>query len=149
MGTYSSTSCGNCGQVWQNMESGRNSSFGSPIIKCRACHSLNESESKLYRDMNLFEKGFFWSGQIFLNGLIYGIGAILMGLYFIDRFDLLEQLVQDLSSLLTWFSVALSFASMGYGVSNIYGLIKLLSTIKKIQALYDKNGSFLWSNEEF
>lgn len=148
MGTYSSTSCGNCGQVWQNMESGRNSSFGSPIIKCRACHSLNESESKLYRDMNLFEKGFFWSGQIFLNGLIYGIGGILMGLHFIDRFDMLERLVQGFG-FYSAFMVAVFFAFMGYGVSNIYGLIKLLSTIKKIQALYDKNGGFLWSNEEF
>jgi hypothetical protein len=138
MGTYTSSRCGHCGSTWQFMESGRNSKFGSPIVKCVTCKGLNKTNSKLYRDMNLFSRVLFWFRQAVTWGLINGLLPLVGGVY-----GLVKALEAE-SALGGIFATLFIL----FGSYNLYGLTKLMDKIKETEDLFDKNGGFLWSNEQ-
>ena len=140
MPIYTTTKCGKCGAIWENMSStsARNESIGPPLIKCRLCLCLNRTNQVLYRDASLFKKIRFWLKTIY-SIILLGIAPLAFGLYTLINPSSLN--------LHPAFSLLIIFIGLFF----IYGFYKSysnLDNIKNIEKKYDSNGGFLWSDEK-
>ena len=77
MARYTTTKCGVCGAIWENMTQGTHSSIGPPLVKCRKCLSLNRTNRVLYRDASASKKVFFWLGQ-FVSLIFIGVYLVFL-----------------------------------------------------------------------
>ena len=140
MGTYTTTRCGNCGIAWESMSYGRHSLFGPDKVKCSHCLQINNTKQRLWRDMNIFEKGYVLIGQI-INGFLFGGLGTIFGL------SVLSGYINDFESFSLWQLWGL--IPLGFGLFQFYNLFTLKSQMRKTETLYDNNGGFLWSNEQY
>ena len=137
MAVYTSTSCGSCGTDWEVWEYGRKSKLGSPLVKCKVCKTVNKTSSKLYRDMNFFQKIIFWSNHIIssslfaISGLAFGIGVAFYA--------------EDWEGWTKYIVLVLSMIFAFYQFKEIYIIPK---AIKSLEEIFDEKG-FLWSDEEY
>ena len=138
MGTYYTTKCGHCNVKWENFVSRRSSSFGPPNIKCRICGGMNVTAMDLYRDFNLFQKVFYWAGNIIQDLLFLFFGLILLvgGIWSINDSFSAVKLIPILIGL--YFIVRVVMTFFAYSKNRKY-----------IEETYDSNGGFLWSDEQF
>ena len=138
MGVYTSTSCGSCGANWDYMAAGRRNPVGPPYVKCRVCNTINKTSSKLYRDMGTFRRIFFWLDLGSAN-LIFGLGGLggAIGFAFF---------APDVNIYLK-ILIVIAFGSLG--VSQLYNLFTTPKQIRYIEKTFDKNGGFLWSDEQY
>tara|TARA_R110002020_G_scaffold425459_2_gene634886 strand:- start:1684 stop:2088 length:405 start_codon:yes stop_codon:yes gene_type:complete len=123
--------CGHCNVLWTSEVEESDSLCGPPHIKCRACKKINNTNRVLYRDMDIGDKIWVFGG-LFLAVLFYGIFPVVLGVFAI-----------------IWGKDA-GVIAIGIGAFGIWwGLFKQIDFFKKNDALYDKNGGFVWSNEEY
>ena len=139
------------------MEYGGDSSCGPPVIKCIHCNSLNRTKMKLYRDMTIFNKITFWLGYgVFKT--IFGAFMIFFGmgtLYFLYAIfqDNGLTMMAHMLEINNWFGIIL-FHAIAAGVTWV-GILQIRETlsakkhIKIIEDLFDKNGGYFWSNQQY
>ena len=138
MGVYTSISCGSCGANWEVWEYGRESKLGSPLVKCKVCQAINKTSSKLFRDMNFFQKIIFWINHIISTlffataGLVFGIGVAFYA--------------EDWEGWTKYIVLLISIIFALYQFKEIYIIPK---AIKSLEQIFDKNGGFLWSDEQY
>lgn len=123
--------CGHCNVLWTSEVEESDSLCGPPHIKCRSCKKINNTNRVLYRDMDIGDKIWVFGG-LFLAVLFYGIFPVVLGVFAI-----------------IWGKDAgvIAIAIGAFGIW--WGLFKQIDFFKKNDALYDKNGGFVWSNEEY
>ena len=157
MGTYKTSKCGHCKKTWAFMEYGGDSSCGPPIIKCVHCNSLNRTKMKLYRNMNLFSRITFWLGRGLFKS-IFGFFMIGFGLaiFYWQYLTVEENGQTPLAYMLeinNWFGIIIFHAiALGVVWLGIFQIKEALSTkkqIKSMEELFDKNGGFFWSNQQY
>lgn len=157
MGTYQTSRCGHCKKTWAFMQYGADSSCGPSVIKCIHCNSLNRTKMKLYRDMTSFDRFTFWLRRGFLKPIIglimLGIG---MGIIYWQYLTVEENGQFPMANMLEnngWFGIiiihviAISFA--WYGISHIKDTLLTKKQIKEMEEIFDKNGGFFWSNQQY
>ena len=126
--------CGHCNVLWTSEVEESDSLCGPPHIKCRACKKINNTNRVLYRELGLGDKIWVFGG-LFLAVLFYGILPVALGIC---------------ALVLGWGGEELSIIFiLGGGFGLWWGLFKQIDFLKKNDALYDKNGGFVWSNEEY
>ena len=125
------TKCGKCRTVWEYMNPDRGSIVGAPFIKCRNCLTMHKTTMNTYKNLNLFGKIWFWFGTILQDGLYFFGGLfIIIGVLFYNA---------PIGILI--------FAPIMYPpIKNITTLHK---GIEALQEMVDKNGGFLWSDEQY
>ena len=133
MGIYTTTKCGHCNDLWEDMDWGAHPSIGPPIIKCRKCGGLNKTKQVLYRDASLPTKISFWFGQG-MNALLYGVGGVGIGIAMLSSMDKNG-----------W----IAFFPLGFGVFQLYELTQQTKGAKALEECFDNNGGFLWSDEAY
>jgi hypothetical protein len=156
MGVYVTTKCGHCSNNWQFFQYGGNSVCGAPNVKCHHCHGMNSTKMDLYRNFDLKDKISF-----FITEIIFGIGFsfLLLGIggYFFFTF-FIEQNFFDFSiSKDPWYWIIIgklfiAFISLGplyVGLNSIYNKLTIYKQIKKMEKVYDEQGGFLWSNQQY
>jgi len=137
MAVYTTTSCGSCGAKWEVMSVGTTSPVGPPLVKCKVCHVKNKTSCKLYRDMSGFERLLFWLGEsiyCFVFGPI-GLGGAI-GIAFYADFNIFLRII-------------IAIILLGLGTLVFVNLFTKPQQIKDMEKLFDKNGGFLWSNEQY
>ena len=93
-------------------------------------------------DMNIFEKGYVLIGQS-INGFLFGgMGNHFWALSLADILMILNPLVISLWQLF-------GLIPLGFGLFQFYNLFTLKSQMRKTETLYDNNGGFLWSHEQY
>ena len=140
MGVYTSTSCGSCGANWEFMSYGRRNQVGPPYVKCKVCNAVNKTSSKLYRDIGTFRRIYFWLDQGFSN-LFFGIGGFSMVYGFV--------FYSEAPDVGVFLKIFITLMGGGLGVFQFYNLFTTPKQIRNIEELYDKNGGFLWSDEQY
>lgn len=156
MGIYVTTKCGHCNKSWQLFQYGGNSLCGAPNVKCRHCNGMNLTKMDLYRNFNLSDKVSF-----FLTEILFGIGFACIGLgiggYFFNTF-FIEQNFFDFSiSKDPWYWILIGklfiiFISLGpllFSFKLFYNKLTVFRNIKKMEKIYDRQGGFLWSNQQY
>ena len=141
MAVYTSHQCGHCNVYWDILSQGADNPVGPPLVKCRKCNGMNKTSHKLYRDMSSFDKVSFWIKQASSN-IFFGLMGLFVGVGFsykaITDYDELGWIV---------------FIAIIGGISLAYSQFKNLYTtpnqIKNVEKLYDQNGGFLWSDEQY
>ena len=136
MGKYKTTKCGHCKHYWEILAPAGSAVVGPPIIKCRNCNGLNRTSRNLYRDVKVSQKIYFWAGTL-ISSIIFGIGGIAGGIGLISN--------KDKSGTL---GIIMGSFFLIFGVLNFYILYKTKDGLKVMEDDFDKNGGFLWSDEE-
>ncbi|WP_282125621.1 hypothetical protein [Marinifilum flexuosum] len=151
MGTYTTTKCGNCGHAFETLNYGRHSIVGPPKIKCASCNTINMTSFKLYRDMGMSNKIYFWIGQVF-GTAIMGLVSFIIGvswLYYMttngDYVKMWE--IDNYIGLLILGGIPISL--LFKGVFHIKDLSLVKKSCEAIEDLYDKNGGFILSDQYF
>ena len=137
MAVYTTTKCGSCGAKWEDDSVRVFSSVGPPLVKCKACNINNKTSLKLYRDMSTFDRLFFWLGQgayCFVFGPL-GLGSAISIAFYTDFNIFLRIIISIILGCL--------------GILVFFNLFTKPQQIKDMEELFDKNGGFLWSNEQY
>jgi hypothetical protein len=157
MGTYQISKCGHCKKTWASMEYLADSSCGPSIIKCVLCDSLNLTRMKLYRDMTFFKRFIFWLVRgivkpifgLFMLGL--GIGFLYWQYLTIDEGG--QTPMSHMFEINNWFTIiffnAIAIGLGWLGILNIRDSLSIKMQINQMEKLFDKNGGYLWSNQEY
>ena len=126
--------CGYCNTLWTSNVEESDSLCGPPHIKCRVCDKINNTDRVLYRDLSGLDKIWVFGGT-FLALLLYGFLPVFIGIYVIIS---------------GWDGINLAVLMILGGSFGIwFGLFKQVDVFKKTDALYDKNGGFIWSKQEY
>jgi len=156
MGIYVTTRCGHCDKAWQLFQYGGNSVCGAPNVKCHHCNGMNVTKMDLYRNFDFSDEVSF-----FVTEVLFGIGFALLGLgiggYFFNTF-FIEQNYFDFSiSKDPWYWIFIgkafiAFISLGpilFGIKLIMSKLTVYKKIKRMEKMYDHQGGFLWSNQQY
>ncbi len=156
MGVYITTRCGHCNISWQLYKYGENSECGAPNVKCSSCQGMNGTRMDLYRNFDFGDKvAFFVTDIIFPMG--FGLIGLGIGGYFFYT-SFIQQNFFDFSiSNDPWywiligklFILFIAFGPILFGLTIIYAKLNIYRQIKKMEKIYDKQGGFLWSNQQF
>ena len=156
MGRYVTTRCGHCDKNWQLFRYGGNSVCGSSNVKCHYCSGMNVTKMNLFRNFNLNDKiSFFITEILFAIGFAsIGLG---MGSYFFNTFFIEQSFFNFSISKDPWYWILIGklfilFITLGpllFGFNTIYNKLSVFRQIKKMEKKYDKQGGFLWSNQQY
>lgn len=153
---YVTTKCGHCKTKWEFLSSERvDILLGPPVVKCSSCGGLNKTKHKLYRDMNFFQKSWFFIQQGLLR-IIYNSGIIVFGILIPRNFLITRDkygnipLVGYLEDgnyfgplIITGIGLGISW----FGYNNLKDSFQLKGITRELEKRFDDNGGFLWSNE--
>jgi hypothetical protein len=156
MGLYVTTKCGHCNETWQLFEYGGNSACGSPNVKCIYCNGVNKTKRNLYRNFNLKDKLSFFISEI-LFGFIFASIGFVIGFQFFNMFFLEQNFFDYSNSKDAWYWIVigklfvawLSLAPLLFSFKLFYNKFTIFIQIKKMEKAYDKQGGFLWSNQQY
>lgn len=136
------TSCGYCGIPWELNGIGISPYVGPPIVKCASCGGLNKTKHKLFRDMGVFEKGWFYIRHGLIHGILMGSivatgGVMIYGSYIERRnFNSLTFMISCLGAFFIYF-----------GIKHLIPIFTLREITRIFEDIHDKNGGFVWSYE--
>ena len=112
---------------------------------------------QLYKEMSGISRFLFWLGRGFLKP-IFGIFAAGIGIgilywqYFIIE-DHGKTPMNYMLEIKNWFGIIffniLGIGIFWFGITQIRDTLKTYSHIKLMQHVYDKNGGFFWSNQQY
>lgn len=157
MGTYQTSKCGNCENTWSFMKYGGDSSCGPSVIKCVHCNGLNRTKMKLYRDFSLLNKLAFWLGRGLFKP-IFGLFMMVsgLGILYWQYLTVEDNGLSPMSHMLeinNWFGIiffhAIAIGVAWLGISKITDTFSTKKQIMAMEQLFDKNGGFFWSNEQY
>lgn len=156
MGIYVTTKCGSCGKTWQSFHYGGNSICGAPYIKCYNCKNLNTTKMDLFRNFSFNDKVSFFFTEI-LFGSLFGLIGLIIGCYFFNTFFIEQNFFNFSLSNDPWywiligklFVLIICLGPIFFGLQIIYNKITTYFQINKMEKTYDKQGGFLWSNQQY
>ena len=135
---FTTVRCGGCNTAWTWGDTqGDRSICGPPIIKCRTCGTLNKTGRVLWREASTFTKARVYASSTF-SVIFMGLGSAAIGLY--GLFEGLEEFWKIMAILPLWFSYVT--------IKDYIDVIKGNPQADN-DALYDKNGGFHWSDEQY
>ena len=136
MATYQTTKCGSCGTTWDSMGA-VDSNIGPPKVKCRFCNGMNKTKMYLYRDANWFGRLYHWATSL-VYAIIFGGILLMVGIGgLLGKFDA------------GWIGYTIGFVALVVSFIMFKNVLDIPKSIKNLEKLYDKNGGFLWSDEQY
>lgn len=117
---------------------------------------MNITKRDLYRNFSFNDKISFFLTEI-LFSISFGIIGILIGGYFFNSFFIQQNFLDFSISKDPWYWILIGkifilFISIGplqFGLRTIYSKLTIYSQIRKMQKVYDEQGGFLWSNQQY
>lgn len=156
MGVYVTIRCGHCNKPWQLHQYGANSVCGAPNVKCSFCKGMNGTKRDLYRNFDFGDKVSFFVTEVFFP-ICFGCIGLGIGGYFFNSFFIQQNFFDFNLSNDPWYwilvgKIFIIFISLGplhFGLHIIYNKLNIYRQINKMQKVYDKQGGFLWSDQQF
>ena len=151
MAVYRTTSCGVCGIEFETMENRGKIYIGPPVIKCRHCESLNNTNWVLPNQATLWINFLDISQSVrnVLTALMVVLGCI--SVYFailIDLLGFIEIINEDEIHPIALFLPLVCIITFGRPLISWYkALVERKEYHSTLVKLFNEQGGFLWSDQ--